>query len=91
MGLWQEVDRARLFDRVGDPAVKLGGDSGDAARKDLAGFRGEFGEKLRIGRDDLIGRDVMPTTRHHPVGLAEVDTTLDCFWLGHWKNQRSSR
>jgi len=89
--LWQQVDRTRLLDRVGDPAVQLGGNSGHATRKNLAGFRGELGEKLRIGRYHLIRRDVMTTARHLPVRLAEVDTTLNCFWLGHDEIQRSSR
>ena len=81
--LRKQVDRAGLLDRVGDLAVKLGGDTGDAARKDLAGFGGELGQKLRIGGDDEVSRDIVPTTRHHAVRLTEIDTALDCFWLGH--------
>ena len=79
----KQVDRAGLLDRVVDLAMKLGGNTGDAAWKDLAGLRGELGEKLRIGSDDEIGRNVMPTTRHHAVRLTEIDSALDCFWLGH--------
>ena len=74
-----------MFDRVGDPAMKLGGDSGDAARKDLAGFGGEFGEEFRIGGNDLIRRNIVTAARHLPVGLAEIDTALNCFRLGHGK------
>ena len=79
----EQVDRTRLLYRVGDLAMQLGGNSGHAARKDLSGFGGELGEKLRVGGDDQIGRDIMPATRHHAVRLTEIDTALDCFWLGH--------
>ena len=82
-GLRKKADRAGLLDRAGDPAVKLGGNSGDAAWKDLAGLGRELREKVRIRVNDLIGRNVMPATRHLPVRLAEVDTALDCFWLRH--------
>ena len=86
-GLGKQVDRAGLFDRVVDLAMQLGGNSGDAARKNLAGFRGELGEKLRVGGNDLIGWDVMTATRHLAVRLAEIDAALDCFWLGHGKQK----
>lgn len=88
--LGKEVDRAGLLDRVVDLAMQLGGDTGDAARKNLAGLGGELGEKLRIGCDDLIGRNIMTTTRHSTVRLAEVNTALNCFWLGHGKWMRCS-
>ena len=81
VGLRKQVDRAGLLDRVVDLAMKFRRDTGDAARKDLAGLRRELGEKLRIGRDDEIRWDVMPATWHHAVRLAEIDTALDCFWL----------
>jgi hypothetical protein len=89
--LRKQVDRAGLFDRVVDLAMQLGGNSGDAARKDFAGLSRELGEKLRVGGDDLIRRDVVTTTRHSAVRLAEVNTALNCFWLGHGKNWLSSR
>ena len=63
--------------------MKLGGNSGNATRKNFAGLRGELGEKLGVGGDNLVRRDVVTTTRHSAVRLAEVDTALDCFWLGH--------
>ena len=47
----------------------------------------ELGEKLRVGGDDLIGRDVVTATRHPTVRLAEVNTALDSFWLGHGKQK----
>ena len=81
--LRKQVDRAGLLDRVVDLAMKLSGNTGDAAWKDLAGLRRELGEKLRIGGDDQIGRDIMPATRHHAVRLTEIDTALNCFRLGH--------
>jgi len=84
-GSGKKVDRAGLLDRVVDFAMKLGGNSGDAAGKDFPGFSRELGEKLRIGCDDEIGRDIVTTTRHLTVRLAEVDAALDCFWLGHGK------
>ena len=65
--------------------MQLGGNSGDAARKDLPGFRGELGEKLRVSGDDLVGWNIMTATRHLAVRLAEIDAALDCFWLGHGK------
>ena len=79
----KQVDRAGLLDRVGDLAMQLRGNSGYAARQDLAGFSRELGEKLGIGGDDLGGRNIMPAARHHAVRLTEVDSALDCFWLGH--------
>ena len=79
----KEIDRAGLLDRTGDPAMKLGGHSGDAAWKNLARFSRELREKIRIGVDDFRSWNVMPATRHLPVGLAEVDAALDCFWLRH--------
>ena len=79
----KQVDRAGLLDRIVDLAMKLGGNTRDATWKDLAGFSGELGEKLGIGGDDEISRDVMPSTRHHAVRLTEIDTALDGFWLGH--------
>ena len=82
-GLGQQVDRAGLFDRAGDAAVKLGGDSGHAARQDLAGFAGELAEQVRVGVDHLIDRDIIPADGHSAVGLAEGDTTFDCFRFGH--------
>ena len=84
--LRKQVDRAGLLDRVVDLAMKLRGNTGHAAWKDLAGFRRELGEKLRIRGDDQIGRDIMPTTRHHAVRLTEIDSALDGFRLGHGKN-----
>ena len=83
----KQVDRTRLFDGVGDSAVKFGGNSGHAARQDFAGLGGELGEQFRVGGNDLIRRNVVTAARHLPVGLAEVDTTLNCFWLGHGKIQ----
>ncbi len=83
--LWQQVDGPGLLDRVVDLAVKLRGNSGHAAWQDFARLGGELREKLRIGGDDEIGRNVMPTTRHHAVRLTEIDTALNCFWLGHGK------
>lgn len=71
--------------------MQLGGNSGDATRKNLAGLRRELGEKLRIGGDDLVCRNVVTTTRHPAVRLAEVNTALNCFWLGHGKWKLSSR
>ncbi len=79
----KQIDRAGLLDRVVDFAMQLGGNSGHAAWKNLAGLGGELGEKLRIRGDDLIGRDVMTAARHSTVCLTEVDTALDSFWLGH--------
>ena len=67
--------------------MKLGGNSGDAAGKDLPGFGRELGEKLRVGRYDLIGRDIVTATRHLAVRLAEIDSALNCFWLGHGKQK----
>ena len=63
--------------------MQLGGNSSHSARKDLSGFGGELGEKLRIGGDDLIGRDIMTTARHLAIRLTEIDAALDCFRLGH--------
>ena len=83
--LRKEVDRAGLLDRVVDLAVQLRGNSGDTARKNLSGFGRELGEELRVGGDDLVGRNVVTTTRHPTVRLTEVDTALNCFWLGHGK------
>ena len=65
--------------------MELGGNSSDAAGKDLPGFSRELGEKLRIGRNNEIGWDVVPAARHFAVRLAEIDTALNCFWLGHGK------
>jgi hypothetical protein len=81
----QQVDRAGLLDRIGDLAMQLGGDAGDAAWKNFSSFRRELRKKLRVGGDDQIGRDIMPTTRHHAVRLTEIDTALDSFRLGHGK------
>lgn len=91
--LWQKVHGARLFDRVGDSAMELGGDSRHAAREDFTSLGGELGEQLGIGVNDLTHRDVMPTARHLAVRLAEVNTALNCFWLRHGSRwiQRSSR
>ena len=88
--LRKQVDRAGLFDRVVDLAMQLGGNSGDTTGKDLTGLRRELGEKLRIGGDDLVCRNVVTTTRHPTVRLAEVNTALNCFWLGHGKWMRCS-
>ena len=85
--LGKQIDRAGLLDRVVDLAMQLGGNSGDAARKNLPGFRRELGEKLRVRSDDLVGRDVMTATRHLSVRLAEIDAALNCFWLGHGKQK----
>jgi len=65
--------------------MELGGDTGHTTRKNLAGLGGELGEKLRVGRDDLLGRNVVTAARHFAVRLTEIDTALDCFWLGHCK------
>jgi hypothetical protein len=81
--LWQQVDRARLLDRIVDFTMKLSGNTRDATRQNLAGLSGELGKQLRIGGNDQIGWDIMPTTRHHAVRLTEIDTALNCFWLGH--------
>jgi hypothetical protein len=90
-GSGQQVDGAGLLDRVVDFAMQLGGDSGHAAWQDLAGLRRELGEKLRIGCDDLIGRDIVTAARHTTVRFTEVDTALDCFWLGHFKRVAEGR
>jgi hypothetical protein len=74
-----------LLDRIVDLAMQLGGNSSDAAWKNFSGFGRELGEKLWIGCYDLVGRNVMPTTGHFTVRLTEIDTALDCFWLGHKK------
>ena len=81
----KKIDRAGLLDRAGDLAVELCGNSGDAAWKNLSGFSRELAKKIRIGADHLIGRNVMPATRHHAVRLTEIDTASYCFWLGHEK------
>jgi len=81
--LRKKADRAGLLDRAGDFAVQLCGNTGHATRKDLTGFSRELREKLRIGGDHLIGRDIMPATRHLAVRFAERNTTLDSFRLRH--------
>jgi hypothetical protein len=83
--LRKQIDRARLLDRVVDFAMKLCGNTRHTTWKDLACLRGELSEKLGVGSNDQICRDIMPTTRHHTVRLTEVDTALNCFWLGHGK------
>ena len=85
--LGKQIDGAGLLDRVVDLAMQLGGNSGDAARKNLPGLRRELGEKLRVRSDDLVGRDVMTATRHLAVRLTEIDAALDCFWLGHGETE----
>lgn len=84
--LRKQVDRAGLLDRRVDLAMQLGGNSGHAAWQDFTGFGRELGEKLRIGCHHLIRRDVVTTARHATIRLAEVDTALDCFRLGHGKS-----
>jgi hypothetical protein len=74
-----------LFDRVVDLAMQLCRNSSDTAWKNFPGLRRELSEKFWIGRYDLIGRNVMPTTGHFTVRLTKVNTALDCFWLGHKK------
>lgn len=81
--LRKEVDRAGLLDRTGDLPVKLRGNSGHATWKDLAGLGRELRKKVRIGVNHLCGRNIVTAARHLPVGLTEIDTALDCFWLGH--------
>ena len=84
----KQIDCAGLLDRGVDLAVQLGGNSGHAARQNLAGFRGELGQQLRVGGDDLTGWDVVPAARHLAVRLTEIDTALNCFWLGHGNRER---
>jgi hypothetical protein len=79
----KKIDRAGLLDCVVDFAVKLGGNSGHAAREDFPGFSGELGEELRIRGDYEICWDIVTAARHFAVRLAEIDAALDCFWLGH--------
>ena len=83
--LRKQINGPGLLDCVVDLAMKFRGNSGHAAWQDLTRLSGELGEKLRIGGDDQIGRDIMPATRHHAVRLTEIDTALNCFWLGHGK------
>lgn len=78
-----EVDRAGLLDRVVDAAVKLGGNTGHAARKDLSCLGSELAEDFRIGGCQLLDRDILPTAGHLAVRLAEIDAALDGLWLGH--------
>ena len=78
-----QVDRAGLLDRVVDAAVQLGGNTGHAARKDLAGFGGELSEDLGVCGRQLLDRDVLPAAGHLAVRLAEIDAALDGLWLGH--------
>ena len=81
----EKIHGTRTLDRIRDPAVKLCRNTGHPARQNLASLSGELGEKFRIGENHLVRRDVMTTTRHLPVRLAEIDTTLNGFGLRHGK------
>ena len=63
--------------------MELGGNTCHAARKDFPRLSGELGKKFWIGGDDEIRRNIVTAARHHAVRLAEIDTALNCFWLGH--------
>ena len=59
------------------------GNASYAAWKNLSGLGSEFPENLRIGRHQLLDRDILTTACHLAVRLAEVDAALDGLWLGH--------
>ena len=81
--LRKQIDGTGLLDRIVDFAMKLGGNTRYTARKDFPGLGGELGEEFRIGGDDEIRRDIVAAPCHHTVRLTEIDTALNCFWLGH--------
>src|SRR5690606_1664330 len=71
-----QVERTGALDLASDAPVQLGGNASDAPGIDLAGFRGEIAEELRIEVAHLLRRDVKAAARHAPVGATEVDGSL---------------
>ena len=80
--LWCEVQSASALDLTSDLAMHFGGHSGNAARKNLAGGGGEFGQKIGVGVIDFVNRDVLATTGHATVRFTESNATLDSFRFG---------
>ena len=74
--LRQKVDGTGPLDFTGYLAVHLGGQPGHTAGKNLAGFRGELGQKIRVEQIDLIHRDVETAARHLTIARAETNTAF---------------
>lgn len=80
--LRSEVQSAGALDLTSDLAMHFGGHSGNAARKNLAGGGGEFGQKIGVGVIDFVNRDVLTTAGHATVRFTESNATLDSFRFG---------
>ena len=68
------MERARLISRVTLRCILA--DSPVTAGQNLAGFRGELGQKIRIEQIDLIHRDVETAARHLAIARAETNTAF---------------
>ncbi len=66
------MERARLISRVTLRCILADSPAG----KNLAGFRGELGQKIRIEQIDLIHRDVETAARHLAIARAETNTAF---------------
>ena len=56
--------------------MQFGGNTGDPAWIDFAGFGDELGQKLRMLVADLFGRNIEATPRHLPVVAAQIGKAL---------------
>ncbi len=79
--LFHQKDRAAALDFAGDPAMQMRGHAGDAARKNLAAFRDEFFQEIRILVIDRLDRDVDPAARHGAIRASKCGTAFGSFGL----------
>ena len=63
--------------------MDVGGHTGHAAGKDLAGFGREFLQEFGVLVVDRLGGDVQPTAGHHAVRLAEIAASLRGLGCAH--------
>ena len=63
--------------------MQFRGNTCHTAWKNFSSLSGEFAEDFRIGRNQLLDRNILATAGHLAVRLTEIDTALDGLWLGH--------